>query len=460
MEQGLEPKPAGEMSNCICCGDDLPASAEPGEVCPACESSMEQDVQPTPAEGLPHPSAQFPITKTLVAINLCVFVLMAIVRQYWPQSRDVEWGADWGPLTLGGQWWRLLTSTFIHVDGAHLLVNLFTLWILGKRAEQIFGRWIFLLFYLSCGLAGSIASLAIHPELVSCGASAGIFGLAGGLISVYGLKGLTLTKGARWKLVLLILWTAWNVYPDASTQRINNAAHAGGLISGLIVGALLSSAFAGTTQRRRWVFSGMAAVLLLAAISVHHYRQGYVIPLGNAIRAIHEGRTDDGLRELHVALQKKPDSMLANLMAARVYLDRRDYPNAEAAARRALAVDHDDDLAIYLLGITELQTGRCKEAQELVLERIYGINEIERYGKTTTLLTLKCNKVAEGDRYLRENQLDQAIDAYKKALQSEPGSYQAQIGLGNAFQAKGMPKEAAAAFAGAKAAQMRPEAHR
>jgi predicted negative regulator of RcsB-dependent stress response len=271
------------------------------------------------------------------------------------------------------------------------------------------------------------------------GASGGIFGLAGGLITSFGFKGLGLSKRARWKLVLLIFWTAWNLYPDAASPEIDNAAHAGGLITGLIAGALVASRFGAAHKQRRWVFAGFGAVLVLFAVSIHYYYDGYVVPVGNAIRAFDSERKGEALREVRVALQKKPDSRFANILAGRLYLEMGDYASTEDAARRALAADRDDDQATYLLGSAQLHTGRCAEAQALAFDRLQKtgiINASKSHYETVGLLAGKCNNVAAGDRYLSENKVDKAIEAYKKAIKSDPGNSQAQLGLARAYQAK------------------------
>ncbi len=91
----------------------------------------------------------------------------------------VEWGVEWGPATLGGQWWRMFTSMFLHAGLIHLLGNMWWFWVVGKMTEQIFSTWTFLSLYFLTGLAGELLSLSVHPEIHSFGASGAIFGITG-----------------------------------------------------------------------------------------------------------------------------------------------------------------------------------------------------------------------------------------------------------------------------------------
>src|SRR5216684_2238540 len=381
----------------------------------------------------PQRRREFPATDALLVINGSVFLLMMVYHSIRGDLDPLQWGWDWGPLSLNGQWWRLLTSTFVHNSDGHLLGNVLFLWFLGKRMERIFGSWAFLLFYLSCSVVGSLSSLAFHPEFVSCGASPGIFGLAGGLISVYVMRGVRLSKHAVWKLVLLILWTAYSVYPDKSVQGVNNAAHIGGLLAGLALGAVLALGFAQEEQRqyRRRVFSAMAALLVVGAMCVRYYHS-YLIPLKPAAKALAQGRPDDALRYVGISLHKKPGSVHANVLAADAYLAKDDFPDAEAAARRALAsaegLGRDYDHATYDLGLVKLHTGYCEEAHEIGNTLSLYSNSNDKH-EAHSLSIAQCDLTGYGDRFFSEGHPDWAIGFYNRALREKPDNYRAQVGL-------------------------------
>ena len=424
--------------------------------------ATQPDVKQTLASAPQRPTRlDFSITNILVTLNFAIFVLVEIDQRVWPQLNILRRGSNFGYLSLNGEWWRLLTSIFIHVSVAHLLANLLFLWILGRRTEQVLGKTVFLLLYLSCALAGNIAGIAYDPELGICGASPAIFGLAGALISWYGFKGLSLSKRALIKLALLILWTAYSIYPDAGTAALSVVAHVAGLVTGLALGDVLASELARREQRRRGLFFGMAILLVLSAILVRQSK-GYLIPLGSAVHASALGKTDDALRELTTALQRKPNSIEANLLAAEIYLKKDDYLNADAAAQRAEAGadsmhrDVDRDRATYLLGLVKLHTGYCDQAHQIG-DYLAVHSKDDKYkgnnGKEWALSVAKCDEIGSGDRFLLEGRPDLAIGFYNHALRENPNSYRAQVGLAKAYRVKGLQKEADAAAARAAAMQ-------
>src|SRR5260370_33092133 len=185
------------MPNCANCGRPL-FSAGPGETHPVCPQCRQQILgQTVPAEAPRAASAKFPVTNVLLSLNMLVFVAMVVSgipsfgatpEQLWP------WGADYGPLTLTTQPWRLLTSTFVHGNLIHIAGNMWCLWNLGRMAENFFGRLSFLLIYLLTGISGSLLSVYLHPSQTSVGASGAIFGLAGALITALYLSKLPIPK--------------------------------------------------------------------------------------------------------------------------------------------------------------------------------------------------------------------------------------------------------------------------
>jgi rhomboid protease GluP len=122
-----------------------------------------------------------PVTSVIIGINVIVFVAMVFsgVSLLEPQNADlIRWGANTGAHTLSVQPWRMLTSNYVHVGLIHILLNMWCLWNLGALAERIFDRWTYFITYTFCGLAGSLASVSLHPTRLGAGASGAIFGLA------------------------------------------------------------------------------------------------------------------------------------------------------------------------------------------------------------------------------------------------------------------------------------------
>lgn len=125
------------------------------------------------------------ITPAFVAISVAVAACMlSAATPFSDPATLLGWGANVGPLTTNGQWWRLVTSTFVHTGTLHLLVNVVILSQLGAVLERLAGRLAFAAVYLSAGAFAGLISLSSHPVSVSVGASAAVFGLYGLLIGV------------------------------------------------------------------------------------------------------------------------------------------------------------------------------------------------------------------------------------------------------------------------------------
>jgi rhomboid protease GluP len=181
-------------------------------------------------------------TIVLIALNVLLFLMMVLqgVPVFNPRADSVlRWGADYGPLTLHGQWWRMVVSTFLHFGLIHLLFNMFVLLNIGLFMENLAGRIPFVALYLVCGLGGSVASLAWHPTIVSAGASGAIFGLYGALLgfllrhrsSIPAESLGSLRKGA---LTFIGYNLLYGLRPG-----VDMAAHLGGLATGFLLGLFL-----------------------------------------------------------------------------------------------------------------------------------------------------------------------------------------------------------------------------
>jgi len=287
-----------ETAFCSRCGRLL--ADEPGDVCDHCDESLRPKLETSTVRSFSYA----PVTWVLIALNVvvsCVGFTLAV--------EGIPFGALFGPATLNGAWWQLISAVFVHYSVGHLLGNLFFLWFLGKRSERTFGSWTFLFVYFYCGLSGGILSLALHPEWYHAGASGAGFGVAGSLISAYCLNFKKLSRRQRFKLALLVLWIGLELYwgfPDSTTD---NDGHIGGLCAGLILGAILSIQRASSVRVRCWVFSGSALVLLATAFLIRGHNL-YLVHLNRADRAMRDGRTDIAAREIHVAQNMKPGSIL------------------------------------------------------------------------------------------------------------------------------------------------------
>ncbi len=178
------------------------------------------------------------ITYGLIAINLVVFAAMLVngVDFLIPTAADIlQWGGNLLPVTSAGEWWRVLTCVFVHIGVIHLVLNMYVLFMLGGYLEPMLGKTRFLAAYLSTGIFASLVSLWWHtPPIVSAGASGAIFGMFGVFLALL-TTNLIPVKARNQMLKGIGILVVYNlVYGMRS--GIDNAAHIGGLLSGLLVG--------------------------------------------------------------------------------------------------------------------------------------------------------------------------------------------------------------------------------
>lgn len=217
------------------------------------------------------------LTQIIFGINVAVFLGMALAGSTimdFSGQETIRWGANWGPLTLTGEWWRLLTCVFVHGGIIHIAFNMWCLWNLGALSESLYGRWTYAAVYLICGVGSSLGSVAWHPGTPSVGASGAIFGLAGALIAAFKLGEFSVPRAAlSGTLRSLAMFVIYNLIFGAAIGTTDNAAHIGGLITGLIVGALIALLAPQHDHdgRRFVIFAAVLGALFFAAVGLAHY---------------------------------------------------------------------------------------------------------------------------------------------------------------------------------------------
>ncbi|WP_343530895.1 rhomboid family intramembrane serine protease [Pedobacter sp.] len=187
------------------------------------------------------PKEGYFITPILIYINVAVFLLMAVMGLGFISFKGddlLNWGANFKPLTTHGQWWRLLTSTFLHGGLMHLLANMYGLLFVGIFLEPLLGKVRYALIYLATGILASVASICWYDATVSVGASGAIFGLYGLFLAML-LTKVYAPNVAKPFLISTSVFICFNLLMGL-TGGIDNAAHIGGLLSGFLIGIILS----------------------------------------------------------------------------------------------------------------------------------------------------------------------------------------------------------------------------
>ncbi|HLA52548.1 MAG TPA: rhomboid family intramembrane serine protease [Flavitalea sp.] len=213
------------------------------------------------------PRVGFFITPILLDLNIIIFILMAVsgVNILSPDNESmVNWGANFRPMTLEGQWWRLVSNCFLHIGILHLLMNMYALLNIGVLLEPHLGRTRFISAYLLSGITASVASLWWHDMTISAGASGAVFGMYGVFLAM--LTTNLIEKAARKALLASIaVFVGYNLIYGLK-GGIDNAAHIGGLIGGLIIGyAFIPSLKKPEANNLKFSTVGLLTVLFLAS---------------------------------------------------------------------------------------------------------------------------------------------------------------------------------------------------
>ncbi len=180
------------------------------------------------------------ITYGIIAINVLIFILMAVngAGIFEPNGFvHIKWGSNYGPLTLTGDWWRLITNVFIHFGIIHIVMNMYCLYIVGVYLEPMLGKTKYIAAYLCTGVLASLVSLWWHKEGVnSAGASGAIFGLYGLFLALL-TTNLIPQKVRKAQLQSIGIFVVYNLIYGMK-GGVDNSAHIGGLLSGFIIGYL------------------------------------------------------------------------------------------------------------------------------------------------------------------------------------------------------------------------------
>lgn len=456
-----------------------PSRAAEASTCPDCPAAPAAAIQPSSE---PHTASRLlttrtpvPLTAVLVGINVLMFIAMVVKGASVTQptaDQLLRWGANFGPLTLTGQWWRLLTAMFVHIGLVHLALNMWCLWELGLLAEYLYGPKTFLALYAMSGLAASIVSLARNPLVVTAGASGAIFGLAGALIATLYLGKLAAPRGAcRTSLISLVAFAGYNLAYGFLKGGIDNGAHIGGLISGLVLGSVLSMDFPRQAPRqwriRPFVFPAFAIVLLAGAVAVR-FAHMPVVRLEHAEQQLRKGDIAGAVRELAEVVKVRPNYLPAWMLLGSAYLRTQQEDKAEAAFQRAAQLNPKNPAVLAQLGVLYLRDKRYEPARQ-AFQQITELNPkdaeaqvnlgvalnllgrsdeaLARFRKAAELnpnLSLAWYNVGLGSMKLQR--YDDAVDAFTRTTRLAPKDSEAWIWLANAYQAKGMTEKADEAY--------------
>jgi membrane associated rhomboid family serine protease len=220
--------------SCSSCGrpicPDCMTPTPVGMRCPECSKDR------TKVRTISAPSDEPIVTYALIAINVLAF-LGSLAGGGAVATRGggsvIDNGALFGPDIANGEYWRLVTSGFLHAGLIHIAFNMYLLYILGTLLEPAIGRARFLVLYFTSLLGGSLGALLVSPNSLTVGASGAVFGLMGGAVVIMRARGFDPMASGIPALIALNLLITF-VFPGIAI-----GGHIGGLVAGVIAGYVL-----------------------------------------------------------------------------------------------------------------------------------------------------------------------------------------------------------------------------
>jgi rhomboid protease GluP len=407
------------------------------------------------------------LTQVLLGANVAVFIAMLLASGSlgdFTGQLEANFGANFGPYTLSGQWWRLLTYMFLHGGFMHIAFNMWCLWDLGALCESLYGRWTYAAVYITTGVAGGIASVGWNPSVLSVGASGAIFGLAGALAASFYLGEFSLPKAAiQGTLRSLVFFIGFNVLFGSMFSGIDNACHAGGLVSGLILGALIAR-FApdqDNLPRRAGILLSVVLVVAGSALGIQRWRGSQMGFRQSAEAQRNIERTIAGLKE---KIRQNPQDAASHYTLARAYFAEGQISDGISELKRVLDLQPQNTKARMDLGAVYLHQQQSKEAQEEFGKLLaqdpnnvgghvgLGAALADQQNHSAAIdefkTALRLDPRADGVYYrlgasqAQLKQYDDAIASYLKELESSGDDPDLENALADSYQAKGMMQQA------------------
>ncbi len=204
-------------------------------------------------------SSKKPIV-TWIIIALCIIMFFVSGMGYDTYTL-VKYGANFSGLVRNGELYRLVTYMFLHAGIVHIGLNMYSLYIIGPRVEDFFGKWKYALIYFISGICGGLLSIGVTPNVVSVGASGAIFGLFGALIYFgYNYRGY-IGAMIRSQIVPIVIY---NLFMGLFIPGIDMWGHVGGLIGGILTANMV-----GTIENKKYNISNIILLVVYMAFLIY-----------------------------------------------------------------------------------------------------------------------------------------------------------------------------------------------
>lgn len=274
------------------------------------------------------------VTYLLLTVNIFIFFLLETSGGSTNTLNLINWGAKYNPYILEGEWWRILSSMFLHIGLLHIMMNMFALYYLGNAVERMYGSVKFFMIYFLAGIIGGVASFATNDS-VAAGASGAIFGLFGALL-FFGLMNKRVFFRTMGKNILFII--GLNIILGFSVPQIDNGAHLGGLVGGFIASAMVQ-----LPKQKAPLVQGSSLVIYLGLL-------GLLIYFGFSQTFVHhDSRIHLMIASDYIEAEQYDDAILITTYA----LKRESFENAYFYYVRSLAYMNENKRNLAIEDLNE-----------------------------------------------------------------------------------------------------------
>jgi Tfp pilus assembly protein PilF len=301
--------------------------------------------------------------------------------------------------------------------------------------EELFGHATFAAVYLISGVGASLASVWWRPVGVSAGASGAIFGIVGALIASHYLGEYSAPLFAvRARLRSVLIFAGYALIFGAMSGHTDNAAHIGGLVTGLVLGALIARVSPNRDPLRRIAVLLCVALIVFGCGAWLHRSRSYLIHAQRGQQLLEENKVDQAVAELQTAVRQHPDYLPAHFSLAHAYFNKNQFDLAEAELKRILQLQPGHGGAQYELGMVYLNQKRIPEAKDR-FTALLDADKDDGYAHLGLGMTLAA-----------EQNYQAAVEEYKVAAELEPDLESVFYRLGVAQAAQKNYDAAIAAF--------------
>jgi len=366
------------------------------------------------------------VTLVILGANLVAFLLMNKAGGSTNTDVLLDFGASFGPYFRRGEYWRLVMPMFLHIGWLHLIVNSYALFILGPILERIYGYGRFALLYVAAGMGSSALSMSLSRN-IAAGASGAIFGIAGAML-VAGYLHRELIP-PRWGRALgrgILPFIVINLIFGFSVRGIDNWGHLGGLLTGMVLAALipppaheLAPWSGGERTSQAVVVVPILAVALAMASTAQHYAMSRdvtrLLREGDRLRSAHQDAKAMDL--FQAAARRAPRDERPHEMMGALYLREQQFDKAIQEYNEAVRLSPGMPEAQLALGVAYRMKGDLGKAQQ-AFESALGKNPTTAEGQRLL-----------ADLYAEQKLFAEAVQHYKQALQIEPQSAESHNNL-------------------------------